>query len=84
MSERLNLATIQTPEDVDKTDWSKYATNKDFKSWVKSILYPVSQDILDRVCELAKKSNNIRLSNSMGSLYYRDERKIALQLNLDS
>ena len=70
--ELLDLRTLKTVEDIDNTDFSKFADER-FKSWVRHIVYPVAQDDLNRVCNLSMEEGcKIGLSWSMGDLYYRD------------
>ncbi len=70
--EILDITKIQTLEDLNSTDFKKYACNQ-FKSWVRYINDPVAQNDLDRICELAhEEGSKIKLGWSMGELYYKE------------
>jgi 1,4-dihydroxy-2-naphthoate octaprenyltransferase len=69
----LNTKTLQTVEDLNNTDFSKFTDGR-FKSWVRYILYPVAQAELDRVVDLsAEEGSEVKLGDSMGDLYYKRE-----------
>jgi len=70
--ELLDITTLKTVEDINAADFSKFADDK-YKTWVRHIVYPVRQKELDRVCELATKSDKIGLKWSMGDLFFRSK-----------
>lgn len=70
MPKKLNISTLKTVEDLEKVDWKLY-TDKTYKTWVRSIKYPVSEDDLNRVCDLSDKSTKLRLGWSSGDLYVK-------------
>lgn len=68
--EVLDITKIQTVEDLNSVDFSKYV-NQQYLSWVRHITDPISSKELDRICDLSRKvESKIRLSWSMGELYY--------------
>jgi len=71
--ERLDIKTLKTVEDLNSVNFSQFA-NDQFKNWVKYIVYPVSTNDLNRLCELAEsRSCKVRLWWSMGDLYYKEK-----------
>jgi len=69
--EKLDITTIKTIEDINNTDFEKYSSEQ-FSNWLKHIVYPVSQDDLNRVNELSFQPGcEVELTWSMGDLYWR-------------
>lgn len=64
---RLDLATIHNTNDVDTTDWQALTC----AAGMIDIVYPVPQDVLNRVCAIP--STRYILTNSMGELYVQDK-----------
>jgi len=70
----LDLATLNTVEDLESVKWSDYfgdMHNDGTNGWVKNIKYPVKQNDLNRVCKLSQESDKIRLSWNMGELFVK-------------
>ncbi len=73
--ENLDVKTLKTVEDLNKTDFSKFADST-HKSWVRHIVYPIGQAELNRICDLSFETNSkVKLANSMGDLYYEQSAK---------
>lgn len=69
--EILDVTKIQTVEDLNATDFSKYMDQQHL-SWVRHITNPVSSKDLDRVCNLSEEvESKVILSWSMGELFYK-------------
>lgn len=66
----LDITKIRTVEDINSTDFSKYA-DEPYPSWIKLISAPTSSDDLDRICALSEQpESKVNLSWEMGELYY--------------
>ena len=69
--ERLNVAKIQTIEDLNSVDFNKY-TDTNFLSWVRYIVLPIKTKSLNKICKLStEEGSKVRLSWLMGELYYK-------------
>ncbi len=69
--EILDITKLQTVEDLNSTDFSKYADGT-FPSWVRHINDPVAQEDLDRICKLThQEGSKVKLSWHWGELYYK-------------
>lgn len=68
---RLDITKIRTVEDLNSTDFSKYADER-FASWVRYIVLPVKTESLNKICKLSTEEGaKINLGWSMGELYYK-------------
>ena len=66
----LNLEEINTIEDLNAVSFWDYEDESD-PQWIRHLVYPVSQDNLDKVCELSWQAKaEWTLVNSMGDLYH--------------
>lgn len=66
----LDITKIRTVEDINSTDFSKYADTKHLV-WVRCINTPVSSGDLSRICALSRQpGSKIKLNWSMGELFY--------------
>ncbi len=71
MDTLLDISSLKTVEDLNNTDFSKYACKR-HKSWVRHINNPVAQDDLNRICDLSEEEGaKVQLGWTMGELYYR-------------
>ncbi len=71
MTKLLDISNLKTVEDLNSTDFSKYAC-KEFKNYVRHINNPVAQDDLERICDLAhQEGSKVKLNWRMGELYYK-------------
>lgn len=69
--ECLNIAKIQTIEDLNSVDFSKY-TDTNFLSWVRYTMLPIKTESLNKICKLStEEGSKIRLSWLMGELFYK-------------
>ena len=69
--EILDITKLRTVEDLNSTDFSKYA-EETHPSWVRHINSPVAQDDLDRICDLSEEEGcKVQLGWIMGELYYK-------------
>ena len=69
--ETLDITKIQTVEDLNAIDFSKYV-NQQHLSWVKHITNPISSKDLDRICNLSEGvGSKVTLGWTMGELFYK-------------
>lgn len=72
----LDITKITTLEELDGVDWREYL---DDRSWLRFIKYPLSQREMNRVCDLAAKSDITILCNSMGDMHYYERKQIEMK-----
>lgn len=70
---KLDISLIKSIKDLNTINFSKYLDNS-HKDWIRNIKYPVSQDDLNRVCNLSENlESKILLYNSMGELFIKQQ-----------
>jgi len=73
IQERLDITKIKTVDDLNSVNFSKYA-DKQYESWVRHIVLPVTTKALNEICDLSTKEGSmVNLGWSMGEIFYSNK-----------